>query len=230
MTMTIADGATLEKAVPWVVTATPAGDDQIANVVFLVDGKQLWTETNPPYSFDDDGQVLPPWLLGAGTHVLSAHATTTQGASADLTAHVTVVADLSKNRLVAGTYRRTVTAADQRRSAPYRTPDRGAFGDVSPTGMWTLMINAAGDIVGVGPDGDLTGAFDEPYTLAGHVMRLYGPAVWHQKDPSKPSLFCDPEKPGDYTWSLKGASLTLKNLDRVCADRDTVFVGTWKRV
>lgn len=71
--------------------------------------------------------------------------------------------------------------------------------------------------------------FIEPFTLSGSSMRLYGPAVWRQPDPESPNLFCEPEAPSDYAWSLTGTSLTNANVQRVCADRDIVLVGTWTR-
>ena len=79
------------------------------------------------------------------------------------------------------------------------------------------------------PSGDTANPFIEPFTLSGSTMRLYGPAVWRQPKPESPNLFCEPEKPSDYTWSLTGTSLTIANEQRVCADRDIVLVGTWTR-
>jgi hypothetical protein len=227
--MSIADHARLMHAEPWEVTVTTSDDDAVQEVDFLVDGRKEWVETQPPYFFDDDHQLLTPWLLGDGKHVLVARAVTLTGASADAAAHVTVRTDTSENEIIAGTYHRRVEPADQRRVQPYRVPSKGAFGNVSPTGTWTLRIRANGEIVGVDPSGDTTVPFVEPYTLTASTLRLYGPAVWRQPDPSSPSLFCEPEKPSDYTWSMAGDSLTIKNVQKVCADRDIVFVGTWTR-
>jgi len=227
--MTIADRSTLTRAVPWQVTATTASSDSVSRVDFLVDGKTVWVEHEPPYFFDDDQQVLPPWLLGAGEHVLTAHVRTVAGAGADATAHVTVRVDPTTARPLAGTYSRVVTAADQRRAAPYRVESKGAFGDVSPTGSWTLHIKSDGEIIGVDPTGDEANPFVEPFTVNGSTLTLYGPAVWRQPNPASPNLFCEPEPAGDYTWSQSGSSLTIANKQQACADRDTVFVGTWTK-
>lgn len=229
VSMSIADGSTLAEAVPWQVTATAASSDSVASVDFLVDGKTLWTEHESPYVFDDDQQVLPPWLLGAGDHVLTAHVRTAAGGAADATAHVTVHVDLGSATRLAGTYRRVVTATDQRRVVPYRVESKGAFGDVPPAGPWTLRIMGDGEIVGVDPSGDQANPFVEPFTVHGSTLTLYGPAVWRQPDPTTPSLFCEPEMPSDYTWSLSGTSLTIATKQHACADRDTVFVGTWTK-
>jgi hypothetical protein len=190
--MTIAEGSTLARAVPWRVMAQPADGDSVSEVDFLVDGQRLWTENSAPYVFDDDGQLLPPWLLGGGDHVLTAHVQTVNGAAADASAHVAVTARPAANRRLVGTYRRVVTRADQQRVEPYRLPSKGAFGETSPTGRWTLHIKEAGEIVGVDPSGDGANPFVEPYSLSGSTMTLYGPAVWRQPHPESPNLFCEP--------------------------------------
>ena len=66
-----------------------------------------------------------------------------------------------------------------------------------------------------------------PYSVNGSAMTLYGPAVWRQPNPQSPNLFCEPETPSDYTWSLSGSTLTIRNKQQACADRDIVFVGRW---
>lgn len=229
VSMTIADHSPLTRAVPWQVMAKAAGDDFVSEVDYLVDGKTMWVEHNAPYFFDDDHQVLAPWLLGEGTHVLTAHVVTVDGATADVTAHVGVRMNVAADKQIAGTYHRLVTRADQRRTEAYRVPSKGAFGEESPTGRWTLHVKANGEIVGVDPTGNEKNPFVEPFTLTGSSMTLYGPAVWRQPNPDEPNLFCEPEKAGHYTWSLDGSSLTITAKDKVCADRDIVFVGTWTR-
>lgn len=229
VTTTIPDGTQLTRAVPWQVTVKPVGAGVVQEVDFLVDGRQRWVEREEPYFFDDDHQVLPPWLLGAGDHVLTAHVVMTDGATADATAHVHVRVDTSSDKKIAGRYHRVVTGADQRRAASYRIPAKGAFGNVTPTGRWTIDLKPDGELVGVDPTGDTTAAFVEPFTVSGSTVTLYGPAVWRQPDPATPSLFCEPERPGRYTWSLSGSMLTITTKQKVCADRDTVMVGTWRR-
>jgi hypothetical protein len=51
--------------------------------------------------------------------------------------------------------------------------------------------------------------------------------VWRQPNPQSPNLFCEPETPSDYTWPLSGSTLTIRNKQQACADRDIVFVGRW---
>ncbi len=229
VTMTIADGARLTGARPWEVQVEAGAGQTVEEVAFLVDGRQRWVEQEPPYSFDDDGQLLAPWLLGEGKHTLTAHVVTSAGETADLTAHVVVRTNTARNKQIAGVYHRTVTPADQRRVAAYRVADKGAFGEPSPTGTWTIRILADGEIRSVDPVGNAAEPYIEPFTLSGSTLRVYGPAVWRQPDPSSPNLFCEPEAPSDYRWTMTGSSLTIRNIQRACADRDIVMVGTWTR-
>jgi hypothetical protein len=229
VSMTIADRATLTKALPWQVTANALGNDLVSEVDFVVDGKKLWVEQSPPYFFDDDHQLLTPWLLGAGAHVLTAHVVTVNGATADATAHVTVRANLAANAAIAGTYARIVTAADQRRVASYRIPSKGAFGDELPTGKWTIVIKPNGEILTYDPGLNHSNPGVEPFTLSGSTMRLYGSAVWAQDNPGDASKFCEPEAASDYRVSTSGSSLMIANVEKACADRDILFVGTWTK-
>jgi hypothetical protein len=221
----IPDGAVLTKALTW-EAKVDAGSDTVSKVEFSIDGKMLWTETDEPYIFDEDGQVLPPWLLGNGAHVLSVKAVTGGGIEATAAAHVTVRTDTTANEAVADTYSRTVTSEDGQRVKPYRTADKGAFGEIPPTGSWTLKILPEGMLEGYDPN-EPANPFVQPYSVSGNRLTLYGPAVWKQADPSKPSLFCDPEKPSEYLWQRVGPTLALTSLQQACADRDMVVVGTW---
>jgi hypothetical protein len=232
VTMSISDQATLTHAVPWQVMVVPVGDDVAESVDFDIDGKTLWQEQSSPYFFDDDHQLLAPWLLGNGKHVLTAHVQTVGGAAADAVAHVTVKVNLAANKAIAGRYERVVTKADQRRVTAYRVATKGAFGEVSPAGKWTISIKPNGEIFGIDPRGKSDGTFVEPFTLRGSSMRLYGAAVWRQPhlDQTGANKFCEPEAASDYTWHLSGTALTIRNVQRACADRDIVFDGTWQRV
>lgn len=202
----------------------------MSEVDFLVDGKKLWVENNEPYFFDDDHQLLTPWLLGNGDHVLTAHVVTVNGATADLTAHVNVRINIAAGKSIAGTYSRVVTRADQRRAESYRVASKGAFGDESPTGKWTIVIKPNGEILTSDPGSDHSNPGVEPFTLAGSTMRLYGPAVWAQHNPQDASKFCEPEAASDYRVHLSGSTLTISNVQKACADRDIVFVGAWTKL
>jgi len=227
--MTIADNSRLAKAVTWEVTARPAGNDVVQEVQFLIDGKKMWAENVEPYVFGEDGQLLTPWLLSDGAHELSAHVVTIDGATADVTAHVGVRAKVGDTTSIAGTYTRVVSKADQRRVTAYRTPDKGAFGDLSPVGKWTMTIKPDGRILLRDPLGDPQNPTVEPFTVSGSTMRVYGSAVWAQRNPEDASKFCEPEAASDYRVQLSGSTLTISNVQKACADRDIAFVGTWTR-
>ena len=226
VTMSIQDGAVLTKAVTWEAKPAASNSDPISNVDFSIDGKVRWTEQNEPYVFDDDGEVLPPWLLGNGAHVLSVHAVALSGAEGTATAHVTVRTETTANEALTGTYKRTVTADDQQRVMDYRTPDKGAFGEITATGQWTLKILPEGRLE-ARLVSEPNNVFVLPFTVAGNRMTLYGPAVWLEPNPAKPDKFCEPEQPSEYLWQRTGPTLKISSLQQVCADRDIVFVGTW---
>jgi hypothetical protein len=223
----IPDGAHLRKALPWTAEVQVADGDVVDSVDFLVDGKVRWTEQTPPFSFNDDGQVLAPWLLGAGRHVLAVRASSLNGATARASSRVTVAAVDPKYAELAGVYHRRVTSADAQRTKPYRTASTGAFGDPPELAGWTLRVTRRGALI-TNPD-HAGMPFVEPFTLSGDHMTMYGPAVWAQADPHAPNLFCEPEHASSYHWSLNGARLSIQSLEKVCADRDMALVGTWVR-
>ena len=220
----ITDGTTLDHAVSWM--ATPKGAQFVTSVEFLIDNQVKWREKRAPYYFDDDHGVLPPWLLGAGAHQLAVRATASDGRTATATAAIKVAPTPPGNNAVAGTYERMVTDADVARVAPYRNNRHGAFGNIPPTGRWTLKISADGLVRLVDPDG---GTSYEPYTVKDNTLTLYGPAVWLQPNPDEPFLFCEPEARSDYRWTTDASTLAIDSLDKYCADRDQVFAGQWNR-
>ena len=79
-----------------------------------MDGVITWTEHNVPYQFNDDGNLLIPWVLPPGSHQLEIKAVTASGAFATTQARIT-------------TTRAPVPAALRGkvfiRSMPYRVPD-----------------------------------------------------------------------------------------------------------
>src|SRR5205807_6905361 len=113
------------------------------------------------------------------------------------------------------------------RVAPYRTSDKGAFGDITETGQWKMTISAQGLVQFTDPEG---GSYYEPYTAQNGSLTLYGVAVWLQADPTHPFRFCEPEKQSGYTFTTGAGNLVIKATDQVCADRDELFVGSWDRI
>jgi hypothetical protein len=215
----IADGAILAEPVAWTATAN-AG---LSRVDFLVDGSVKWTEYKTPYFFNDDGNLLHPWLLGIGAHVLTVKAVGADGAQASSSAHVTVPAAPQVPASLAGAFTRSVSAADYARTDPYRTPADANIGH-APDGVWTAHFQPNGLIVFDDPKGS---GGDEAFsgTSAG-ILGLDGPVNWLEaKD--RWGSFCEKEAPGQYHWSVAGHTLTITGDDKKCADRDSVFIGSW---
>src|SRR3954447_12432784 len=226
VTSTVPDGARLTGAVRWEGTVSVDNGVPVEKVDFLIDGRVRWTERNAPYVFDDDGGILPTWVLTPGGHRLSVRALTNDGRTAQAVTSVDVAAQGLSTPALVGTYTRRVGPADLKRVAPYRLANLGAFGDPSPSGVWRLSIGANGVMILTQPDG---GQYYEPYVASSHTLTVFGPAVWLQKDPD-PSLFCEPEQRSSYQINGAARQLSVIPKQHVCADRDMVVGGIWTRV
>src|SRR6476619_6127278 len=82
----IANGSTLAGSTPWEATPSQA----VSRVQFYVDGTLRWTENNPPYDFNGDGNKLDTTTLANGSHVLRAVATGLSGATGEKSVTVQV--------------------------------------------------------------------------------------------------------------------------------------------
>ena len=224
----IRSGTVLRHPLVWQDAAAADSGSPIDHVDFLVDGKLRWTEHNEPYQFND-GRLFAPWPLGAGPHTLSLRATTFGGASTETSASVVVKVDRNRAALPTATYYRTVSHAAIGRVSGYRDAVHGAFGVIPPTGRWGLRVREDGVIViGYVPDHEYDWTY-LPFQTRDDRLTLFGPAVWLQPHPDRPSLFCDPEPPATYRWTTRGHDLTIGAVARTCADRDEVLLGTWRR-
>jgi hypothetical protein len=209
----------LANPLPWTASAN-AG---ISRVDFLVDGTVKWTEYKSPYFFNDDGNLLHPWLLGAGAHLLTVRAVAPSGAHASSSVHVNVTAVPQVPRALSGTFTRSVAAADYARTADYRTQADINIGQ-APDGMWTAHFQPNGLILFDDPKG--SGGSEALSATVGGALTIGGPANWLvAKD--RWGSFCEKEAPGQYHWSVAGRTLTITGDERKCADRDSVFIGMW---
>lgn len=230
VTSSIATGSVLEQPVQW-TAAVSSVHGVVAHVDFVIDGTVRWREQQEPYQFNDDGRVFAPWPLGAGSHQLAVRVVDPNGRPIGSAVAAVTVKPSAHSGPPVGTYRRTVTTADQTRSQPYRDAEHGASGEVTPTGPWSLQVQADGVVVlDQVPHPAQFDPLFEPFTGSGHRFTLYGPAQWLQPHPDRDNNFCDPEAASTYSWSLSGTALTITQLQKACADRDTVVVGTWHRV
>jgi hypothetical protein len=229
VTSSLRPGVIIEKPVLWGAEVKTPSDVVVDRVDFLIDGHVRWTERNAPYQFND-GRLFAPWPLGAGAHRLGIRViATVGGVVASNTTSVTVKPPPHVGPPV-GTYRRTVTAADQARVQPYRDAQRGAFGDATPTGRWSLQVRPDGvlilDQVPHPPQYD---PFFEPFVTGDHRFTLYDSAQWLQPHPDRDNNFCDPEASSDYRWAMSDSTLTITQVQKRCADRDIALVGAWRR-
>lgn len=221
VTSSIPEGSSLSQPVAWI--ATPSSTAGLDHVDFLIDGAVTWTEHQTPYTFNDDGNRLEPWLLSLGSHILTVRAVTSSGAQASSTAHVTVTTGPQAPAILAGKFTRTVTPADVARVQSYRT-EADANSGVVPTGVWTAHFEPTGLLVFDDPKGS---GGNEAFsaTLSG-PLNMDGPVNWRESK-DRQGGFCAHEVPGQYHWTMAGRTLVITGDDRRCSDRDAVFIGTW---
>jgi hypothetical protein len=215
--------------VVWSATVFP-GDGIVQKVEFLIDRRVRFTELHEPYLFDE-GRPFAAWPLGDGRHTFGIRAVTPDGTVLATTAATVTVRSPAHAGPPMGTYRRTVTAADQRRVAPYRDARHGAFGDVIAPGEWSLQVRADGVLVlDQVPHPADTDPFFEPFTTpATDRLTVHGVAGWLQPHPDRGNSFCEPEAASDYRWSASGAGLVITPVQHACADRDIALAGAWHR-
>lgn len=125
-----------------------------------------------------------------------------------------------------GTYRRTVTAADIRRTDPLRQAgvQEGAPEQERPA-PGPLALTLTDDTLKLrDPRLDVTVLQDFSATSDG-AFRIG--AYQHPETGS----FCGPDVPqtASYTWKLDGDVLTLTAKQDACADRDSLLSGAWRR-
>jgi hypothetical protein len=214
ITSSIPEGSSLSQPVAWI--ATPSSIAGIDHVDFLIDGSVSWTEHKTPYTFNDDGNRLQPWLLSLGSHVLTVRVVTSSGAQASSIAHVTVTTGPQAPAALDLTFTRTVTAADVARVAIYRT-EVDAKGGILPTGVWTAHFEPTGLLVFGDPNG--SGGNEAFSATLGGLLNMDGPVNWREST-DRQGGFCALEAPGQYRWSIAGRTLTITGDDRRCADRD----------
>ena len=181
-----------------------------------------WIEHTPPYFFNDDYNHLYPWILGAGQHRLGVRLITAAGNSASTSAEVTVAARQQPAAL-AGTYTRSVTATDVARTQSFRTEPAS---QVLPAGTWRLHLERDGVLRYDDPQG---GGGSEAFTaLANGTLSMQGPVNWLEPA-SRRGSFCGVEPAGTYRWRTREHTLVLTVRNDGCADRNSMFTGTWKR-
>lgn len=219
----ISDGAVLSNPLQWTARPVGAAGANVARVEFVIDARVRWTEQQAPYVFNGDGMQLFPWVLGPGAHRLAVRVLTSSGKQASTSASVTVRVPVPVPTQLVGTYTRTVTAADIRRTRSLRHEPAG---QVLPAGAWRLRIARGGVITFDDPRG---GGGNEVFSATpGGAITLQGPANW-LLPADRQGSFCGVEPVGAYSWATHAARLVLTPGHDRCADRNSMFAGDWKR-
>jgi hypothetical protein len=226
ITSTIKNAARLSGAVGWTVNVPPGTD--ATGVVFAIDGKNRWIEHHPPYTFNDDHGLLSTYLLANGAHTLPATVITSDGVRVATSSHVTVANHVPAiPRRLLGTWRRTLTEADQSRTRAQ--PDY--TGQDMPKGVWTLTFTRNGLVRITDPTG---AGLDYQASATRHgQLTAYGPANWILVFPAENSplygYFCQDiqEARDSFTWVRQAGQLRISG-GSTCSDRDALFDGNWK--
>jgi hypothetical protein len=223
----IADGAQLSAPVRWTARVTGVDPDRVASVRFLIDGKLAHVERKTPYDFAGLRNVLIPGTLGRGSHTFAVDARLAGGGR--LTAASSATVSESAQGVppaVVGRWKRTVKAAEVRRTEDFRNLGPGEV--PLPVGTWKLRIGADGVARYIDPT-------PEHGLTVGQVrLERGGRLVVGNEIPNLPQAegyFCpDTVGTGRYRWSLEAKALVVKAVDdRECADRNSFWNGRFTR-
>jgi hypothetical protein len=211
---------------------------KVAEVDVLVDGTLRWVEHTAPYYYGGDHNGSDPGFLVTtfltpGEHVFTVRAKGSSGNNATDSVTARVLPAPTPPASLAGTWTRTMTTQDQKKSSPQYGTD-----NVPPAGVWHLVFDSVGAWE---LDPVHTGLVTE-YDVVGNVIHAYAPiAMTPCSDAScGVSRFghhhiggvdCTDAGPfGSYRWSVSGSELTLTAIHEPCGQRRAIWEGTWKRV
>jgi hypothetical protein len=202
---------------------------KIAEVDFLIDGKVRSIEHAAPYNYGSDdkhghlGYLITTWLP-AGRHTFTVRAIDKTGRRATDTRTLRVLPAPAPPAAIAGTWTRTLTAADANKATSGQPP---------PTGAWKIVIDKVG-IWALDPMG--SGVVDQYAATPTGGLNAYAPIAIAPKGISRFGATgvgcceCREDGPfGSYTWSTAGDTLTLKAKKDPCGDRRAIWEGTWTK-
>lgn len=200
-------------------TAYPSvASSKVREVDFRVDGRLVWRERHPPYTYGMDGNWLVTSWLEPGEHRFTATVVTTGGGSASDTVHARTLAPAPPPPALAGTWRRTITQVEA--------------GTQTPAGTWTLRVDAGGWHLIDPQRGE--NWVDVAYLSSDRLEARGG--IWTTPVEGRGGNgWCeDTNAAVDYTWARSGATLTLTlaGPDR-CGDprnkQHFIWAGKWTR-
>jgi hypothetical protein len=222
--------AVLPHTIAWLGTPSlPAA--KVAEVDFLIDGRQAWIEHAAPYSFSDDGGYLVTSWLRPGIHRFTVRARTSDGRTAVDTVKARVAPAKDPPTALAGRWERTLATS---------VPAPGGQGAGAPAGRWVLVFDrkwvqdrAPGRWDPVKSATTGAGAVvDNEWVPGARRFELGGGVTTRLTTDAdaEGGWWCDPAGPSaSYAWSVHGDTLTLTGSDP-CRERGAVYVGTWTRI
>jgi hypothetical protein len=223
VTSSIADGATLASPVQWSaepVGTPPGGLDRIE---FLIDGKLLWVEHNPPFDFNNDGNYLYPYLFARGSHQMVARGVAKSGEQVTATANVHMTQAPPKiPRALRATWKHRVSqSVIERNSVPGDPP--------LPAGVYRIKFRANGVSLASPPPGPATpGNYAFSATARGR-LDLGGPVNWLTAQSSADGICHGDQTFGRYRWKIHRRVLTVKLVKDPCRLRAAIQTGHWRR-
>jgi hypothetical protein len=201
---------------------------KISRVEFLIDGKVRWIERHPPYNYGSDdfhghlGFLITTWLR-AGRHTFAARAVDRLGHTATDTITARVLPAPEPPATLAGTWSRTVTSEDIKKSGPMPPPP----------GRWRLVFDRVG-AWHIDPD---QGGVVNQYSARPGVIDVFAPITMAPKGVSRFGAHgfgcCDCTEAGpfgSYRWSVSGNELTLRAKKERCPNRRAIWEGIWTQV
>jgi len=215
---------------------------KIAEVDFLVDGKLRWVEHKAPYEYGGDHNgtnlgFLTTTFLTPGKHTFTTQVKDTSGNRASDNVSARVLPAPTPPAALAGTWKRTMTTQDQKKSNPKYGAD-----NLPPVGVWHLVF----DSIGTWELDPLNTGIVVGYSVNGNTVHSYAPIIMlPQKPNGDPDVIhrfghsvgvdggvdCTAAGPfGSYRWSVSGSELTLTAISDSCGQRRAVWEGTWTRV
>jgi hypothetical protein len=220
VTSTLDGKKVLPHRIHWV--AYPGvGAAQVAEVDFMVDGKQLWVEHHTPYYYGDDGNYLVTSFLKPGPHRFTVEVRTTGGTRASDTVLATVLAAPAPPQALDGTWKAFLPQGH-----PLPSP---------PAGYWRLVIDSVGwhiyDTAGTG------NLIDVAYPSPGLLEIRTGMATGHPRTDLNGWCNDAPGSPARYRWAVQGTDLRFTfaggnpcpGFTRFLTQLDAQAPGSWTR-
>jgi hypothetical protein len=188
----------------------------VLRVVYLIDGKWMWTENHSPYDYGGNkGSYLVTSFLSPGIHTFTVQVESVSGG----TAHTSTRARVSKApeppSHLAGSWQRFIGA-------------QGGPGS-PPSGIWRLVISSVGwQIRDTQGTGDL---LDVVYPKPGEVQIQTGMVTGRPKFDQNGWCNNEPGPTLHYSWTVENSLLRLRLLSGTPCQGFNAFAtgGAWMR-